>query len=100
MQSVKIQAATLFHMQFHETIHLLSVVSDEMSARGWSLLHEVVSPRTIIIGWLYTTLYKSMSVTAASVYFVFKEMHNNSWKEITLTLDQSLSNVYNAYVNS
>lgn len=40
------------------------------------------------------------SVTTASVYFVFKEMHNNSWKEITLTLDQSLSNVYNAYVNS
>lgn len=59
MQSVNIQAATLFHMQFHETIHLLSVASDEMSARGWSLLHEVVSPRTIIIGWLYTTLYKS-----------------------------------------
>lgn len=45
MQSVQIQAATLFHMQFHETIHLLSVASDEMSARGWSLLHEVVSPR-------------------------------------------------------
>lgn len=45
MQSVKIQAATLFQMRFHETIHLLSVASDEMSAQGWSLLHEVVSPR-------------------------------------------------------
>lgn len=45
MQSVKIQAATLFQMRFHETIHLLSVASDEMSAQGWSLLHEVVPPR-------------------------------------------------------